>query len=82
MDALIKAGAREVYGCATHGVLSGEAVSRIMASPLKEMVLTNTVPVPEEKRCPKIRVLSAANVFATAIQFICEDQPISKLTEV
>lgn len=53
-----------------------------MASPLKEMVLTNTVPVPEEKRCPKIRVLSAANVFATAIQFICEDQPISKLTEV
>ena len=82
VDALIKAGAREVYGCATHGVLSGEAVSRIMASPLKEMVLTNTVPVPEEKRCPKIRVLSAANVFATAIQFICEDQPISKLTEV
>ena len=75
-------GAKEVYGCATHGVLSGNAVERIMESPVKEIVLINTIPVPEEKMCEKLRVLSAAPVLAKAIQLICEDQPISKLVEV
>jgi len=75
-------GASEVYGCATHGLLSQNAVERLMDSPVKELVLLNTVPVPMEKRCPKIRLLSVAPVFAQAIQFICEDRPISKLVEV
>jgi len=54
----------------------------LMDSPVKEVVLLNTVPVPPEKRCEKIRLLSVAPVFAQAIQFICEDRPISKLVEV
>lgn len=75
-------GAKEVYGCCTHGLLSQNAVENLMDSPVKELVLLNTVPVPEEKLCKKIRLLSVAPVFAQAIQFICEDRPISKLVEV
>lgn len=72
-------GAREVYACATHGVLSGPAIERIEYSPIKELVLLDTVPVENEKKIDKITVLSCAGVFAEAIERIYEDLPVSTL---
>jgi ribose-phosphate pyrophosphokinase len=77
--ALIEQGASEVYACCTHGVLSGPAIERIENSLLKELVVANTVPLPQEKRIPKIKVLSVARVFAEAIERIYEDLPVSSL---
>jgi ribose-phosphate pyrophosphokinase len=77
--ALMERGAAEVYACCTHGVLSGPAIERIEKSPIKELVITNTVPLPAEKRIPKIKVLSVARVFAEAIERIYEDLPVSSL---
>ena len=72
-------GAREVYACATHGVLSGPAVERIQKSPIKELVLLDTIALPEEKRIDKIKTLGTHNVFAQAIERIYTDRPISTL---
>lgn len=80
-NALMKAGATEVYACATHGVLSGDILERLKDSPIKELVITNTVPLTAEKKDPMIRVLSVAPVLAKAIVSICDDQPMSKLSE-
>ena len=74
-----RGGAREVYTCAAHGVLSGPAIEHITDSPIKEMVLTNTIPLPSEKQTDRIRVLSVASLFAEAIQRIYESLPISSL---
>jgi ribose-phosphate pyrophosphokinase len=78
-EALIDHGAQEVYACSTHGVLSGPAIERIDKSPIKELVITNTVPLPADKRIAKIKVLSVARVFAEAIERIYEDLPVSSL---
>ena len=80
-EALIENGAKEVYACATHGVLSGPAIERIQNSPIKELVITDTIPLPPEKQIDKIRVLSVAPIFAEAIDRIYEDLPISILFE-
>ena len=72
-------GAAEVYACATHGVLSGPAIQRIMDSPIKEIVFLDTIELPEEKKCEKIKVISTARVFAEAIERIYDDRPISPL---
>ncbi len=77
--ALIERGATEVTACCTHAVLSGPAIERIQNSPLKELVVTNTVPLPPEKRIGKIRVLSVAPMFAEAIERVYEDLPVSSL---
>jgi len=74
-----KGGAKEVYAAATHGVLSGRAVEKIEKSYLKEVVLLNTINVPEEKRFPKLRLLPVSGVFAQAIERIYTDKPISPL---
>lgn len=71
-EALLRAGVREIYACATHGVFSGPAVERINASPIKEVVVTDTLPLPPEKRSPKIRVLSVAPLLGEAIRRIHE----------
>ena len=78
-DALIKYGATEVYACCTHGVLSGNAIERIQNSCIKELVMTNTIALPEEKKIDKIRILSVAPMFAEAIERIYEDMPVSSL---
>lgn len=80
-EALIENGAKEVYACATHGVLSGPAIERIQNSPIKELVITDTIPLPPEKQIDKIRVLSVAPIFAEAIDRIYEDLPVSILFE-
>ncbi|MCI7351222.1 MAG: ribose-phosphate pyrophosphokinase, partial [Ruminococcus sp.] len=72
-------GAEEVYACATHGVLSGPAIERIQASPIKELVLLDTIVLPKEKQIDKIVTLPVAPVFAQAIQRIYADKPVSTL---
>ena len=72
-------GAAEVFACATHGVLSGEAITRLEQSPISELVLLDTIPLPKEKRIAKIRQLEVASVFAEAIERIYEDKPMSTL---
>ncbi|WP_457944339.1 ribose-phosphate diphosphokinase [Caproiciproducens sp. LBM24188] len=77
--AIMEKGAQEVNACVTHAVLSGPAIDRIKASPLKEVVLLDTVPLPEEKALPNITVLPVAPVFAEAIERIYEDKPVSPM---
>ncbi|HLZ20667.1 MAG TPA: ribose-phosphate pyrophosphokinase [Ktedonobacterales bacterium] len=72
-------GARDVYACAVHGVLSGPAIERLRASELRAMILTDTVPLPEEKRLPIITQLSVAELFAGAIQRIHESRSVAEL---
>lgn len=78
--ALNDAGARSVVACATHGVLSGPAVQRITDSPLKEVVVTNSIgPSPETAGCPKIRFLSTASLLAEALRRIHNSDSVSSL---
>ena len=74
-----KGGAKSVTACATHGVLSGPAIERIQESVIKEIVLLDTIALPEEKRIDKITVLPVAPTFAQAIQRIYNDTPISPM---
>lgn len=74
-----KGGAKEVYACATHGVLSGPAMERIQNSVIKEVVLLDTVPIPQEKMIDKIVTLPVGEVFAEAIERIYEDKPMSTM---
>jgi len=78
-NALIEAGAKEVYACCTHAVLSGPAIKRIQESAIKEMVVLNTIPICGEKKIDKIKSLSVASVFAEAIERIYGDISISTL---
>ena len=76
---LIDRGAAEVYIAATHGLLSGPAVDRLKNGPIREVVVTNTVPVPDEKRFDNLRVLSIAPLLAQAIHRVFEDGSVSDL---
>jgi ribose-phosphate pyrophosphokinase len=78
-EALLARGAKKVYACATHGVLSGPAIDRISRSPIHQVVLTNTIPLPEDKKIDKITVLSIAPLFAEAISRIHSDHSVSIL---
>lgn len=78
-NALKELGARDVYACATHPVLSGPAMERIENSAIKELVLLNTIFIPEEKRISKIKMLSVAPLFAEAMIRIFTNDSISKL---
>jgi ribose-phosphate pyrophosphokinase len=70
VETLIKNGAKEVYACCTHPIFSGPAIQRINSSPVKEVVMTNTVPMKEEKRLDKMKVLSMAPLLGEAIHRI------------
>ena len=72
-------GAESVYAACTHGVLSGEAIERIKSSPIKELVITNTIPLPEEKKIDKIKVVSIAPLFAETIRRLNEKKPLGEL---
>lgn len=72
-------GAREIYAGCTHGILSANAIERIQESAIKEFVMTNTVPVAEDKRIDKFKILSIAPLFAEAIQRINEARPLGEL---
>ena len=78
-NALKERGAKSVRACATHGVLSGPAIQRIEESALEEIILLDTIQLPEEKQIEKIKVTSVATVFADAIRRIYADQSVSTL---
>jgi ribose-phosphate pyrophosphokinase len=79
-EALLEQGAKSVSACATHAVLTGPAVERIEESPLKEVLFTNSIPLPEEaKGSSKIKSLSVAPLLARAIQSIHEETSVSIL---
>ena len=72
-------GARDIYICATHPLLSGPAVERLMQAPVKEVAVTNTIFLPEAKRFEKLRILSIAGLLAKAIGYTHSDQSVSSL---
>lgn len=78
-DALIKNGAKEVYACCTHPVLSGPAMERINNSPIKELVVTNSIVLPKEKRIDKVVTLSVAPLISEAIIRVHEELSVSVL---
>jgi ribose-phosphate pyrophosphokinase len=80
-NALIEKGAKAVYACCTHPVLSGPAISRIEGSPIKELVVTNTIELPEEKLINKITSLSIAPLLVDAIDRIHNEKAVSPLFE-
>jgi ribose-phosphate pyrophosphokinase len=69
----------QVYVTATHGIFSPPAYDRIESSPITEVVVTNTLPVPAERLGGKIRVLSVAPLIAHAIQNVYNDESVSEL---
>ena len=79
---LKKFGAKNIYAGCTHGVLSGPAIERIKNSEIKELVITNTIPLTEEKKLDKITVLSIAPLFAETIKRINEERPLGELFEM
>ncbi len=81
VSALEKNGAIEVYSCCTHPVFSGPAIKRITASPVKEVVVTDTIPVPESKKLDKITVLSTASLIGEAIARIHNGQSVGAMFE-
>jgi ribose-phosphate pyrophosphokinase len=78
-EALMANGADRVTAAATHGVFSGPAIDRLKNAPIAEIVVTNTIPVPEEKRLDKIVVLSIAGILAGAIRAVFEDASVSEI---
>ena len=78
--ALVEKGAKAVYACCTHPVFSGRAVEVLEESPIKEIIVTDTIPLREDaKACPKIRVLSISSLLAEAIRRIYKDDSVSDL---
>ena len=80
-QALIRQGAKRVYGCASHGVLSGKAIERIQESPLEELALLDTIPPSDAARnCNKLRYLDSAPIFAEAIERVFQNLPFSSMS--
>jgi ribose-phosphate pyrophosphokinase len=79
--ALKARGARDVYGCATHALLSGPAVERLSAAPFKEIVVTDTIPVPEEKRFSSLTVLPVTELIGRAVRYTHSNESVSSLFE-
>jgi ribose-phosphate pyrophosphokinase len=79
--ALKNLGARDIYACATHALLSGPAVERLSNAPFKEIVVTDTVPVPQEKRFPGLTVLSVGELIGRAIRYTHINESVSSLFE-
>lgn len=77
--AIKELGAKNVYVCATHGVLSGPAIERLESSEIEELVLLNTIPLSEEKKSPMIKMLSVAPLIAEAIRRINSNESVSEL---
>ena len=78
-DLLLARGAKEVWAMATHGVLSDPAIDRLKKSSISRVVLTNTIPLAEEKRIDRIEVLSVAKIIADALAAVFEETSVSEL---
>jgi len=79
VQALHREGARRIIGCGVHAVLSGPAVERIRASEIEEVVVTNSIPVPDAKRAARVTVLSVAPLLGEAIRRIHSEESVSTL---
>ena len=79
--ALKERGARDVYCCASHALLSGPAVERLANAPVKEVVVTNTIAIPEAKRFPQLTILSVGDLIARAIRYTHLNESVSSLFE-
>ena len=79
VDKLMEAGATDVYAAATHAVLSDPAVDRIKNSPVKQIVVTNTLPIPSEKLLDKLVIISIAPTIAQTIKAVFEEESVSEL---
>ncbi|SHK21440.1 ribose-phosphate diphosphokinase [Paramaledivibacter caminithermalis] len=79
VKALKEFGAKDVYACCTHPVLSGPAIERLKDSKIKEIVVLDTILLPEEKKLPNMKILSVAPIFAEAIKRIYGNESVSKL---
>ena len=79
-DALIEAGAKDVYACCSHGVLSGPAIERLEKSKIKTLIITDSIPLSEAARnCTKIKVLSVCKLLGEAVQRIHSEDSVSSL---
>ena len=72
-------GARDIYCCATHGVFSGPAIERLSRAPIKEIVITDSIPLTDHKRLPSMTMLSVADLFAGAISRIHDGRSVTEL---
>jgi ribose-phosphate pyrophosphokinase len=79
VHALKRLGARDIYCCGTHALLSGPAIDRLAASPVKEVAVSNTIQLPAERRFDRLTVLSIARLLAKAIGYTHSDQSVSSL---
>ena len=80
--ALKERGAKAVYAAATHALLSGPAVERLTDAPLEEMVVTNTIYIPEDKRFDNLKILSVGDLLAKAIDHVHSSESVSQLFEL
>ena len=78
-DALLEAGASDVWAMATHPVLSDPAIDRLKNAAIERIVVTNTLPIPAEKQIDKIEVLSVAKIIAVGIDAVFEDTSVSEI---
>ncbi len=76
---LRREGARQVYACATHAVFSPPAIERLSSGCLEEVIVTNTVPIPEDNRFPELKILTVANVLGETISRIHDDSSVSSM---
>ncbi len=74
-------GAREIYACATHAVLCGPAIERLRDSPIKEVIVTDSIPLVPNKQLPNIKVISVAPLLADAVKRIHLNESVSTLFE-
>ncbi|MEM7285484.1 MAG: ribose-phosphate diphosphokinase [Actinomycetota bacterium] len=78
-EQLAERGASRIFACTTHGVFSDPAIDRIKNSVIEKVAMTNTLPLPSEKQCDKIEVLSVAAIIAKAIDAVFEDTSVSEI---
>src|SRR6202049_3018775 len=76
---VLEQGARHVFCCATHSIFSGPAIERLKSSPIKEIVITDSIPLTDQKRLPNMTVLSVAELFAGAISRIHDGRSVTEL---
>lgn len=80
-DALLEKGAKDIYVCCTHPVLSGPAISRLEASPIKKVIITDSISLPREKKLDKIETVTVSQLVGEAIKRIHENRSVSPLFE-
>jgi ribose-phosphate pyrophosphokinase len=79
VQALAAMGTREIYVAATHAIFSGKARQNLEEAPIEQVIVTNTVPIPEERQFSKLRVLSIAPLIASALRAVFEDSSVSEI---